>query len=266
MIENKDKFYAPQWLVDEILRFIFQNLFKNNFPISEFYEPAAGDCAFHELINFDVPCHFYDKYVDDKVSDIVTQQDFLESKHTYKRGRIIVSGVPYSIFPKFTEKCVEIADYAILIVPAQQYNRNNYHKFELLFSELFIDIDFKNQNGKIKKKNSCLNVYKKRTNPIEGFGPLLNDLSITAADHRRKKKYEYYIGSRFKNTGILYKKQPIGSFMGVNILNENMRYKIENTLKNFNEKHINEINERSTNSNTIMNKYTFQQLLYNDLY
>ena len=153
----KDKYYTPIQLAKYCIDKTDEIIGSNN--ITEYLEPSAGNGAFSlQLDN----CIAYDLYPE---HDSIIQQDFLQLKVLYKKGRCIIGNPPFgarTLYYNFCKKSFSLGDYVAFILPISQWkNSNLIYQFDLIHSENLSNIEFSGSH----KIPVCFNIYRR---PLRG--------------------------------------------------------------------------------------------------
>jgi len=244
-VNIKDKYYTPQWLIEKQIKKTIEIVGKEN--ITEIIEPAAGDGAYIEKLSEafkDTSIYLYDLYPEHPQ---IEQQNFLELKRPYKKGRLIIGNPPYgtssSLWKGFCKKSAGIGDYISFISPASQYNSNYYFKEGVLvYSELLEDVEFagsKVEGGKNTKVKTCLNIYKvyDRDDEVDPRDEKIKNIMKFVRIYRDDgPEFEYYLAgmtSGIKTWGRLCNRKDFYVTFGITVLDESMRPKILEFLNQF---------------------------------
>lgn len=192
---DADKYYTDPVLCKACIEIIKEVIGEEN--ITEWVEPSAGCGTFSRQVK---GCKAYDLYPQ---HHSIQQQNYLELKQEYKKGRIIFGNPPYgrtaTLIKKFYDKAINEGDYVAFILPISFYENNDtLYRTELIYSKI---IKRKYTN---KILNTCFNIYKKNyskdnyreSKEVELKG--LKIISLKRSDKNIQKinfRYDYTIGT-----------------------------------------------------------------------
>ena len=161
-----DKYYTPTNVVKKVIELIKENI-KDIAEFDRVIEPSVGAGAFFEFLpiktrlGYDIKPHIEDKNV--FVGDYLTQNIPRIS------NSIVVGNPPFddgsgsnNLHIKFIEKSLQHSEYVVFILPINMYNKNN-----LTFAELFKSYKLPEVAYSGVKLKTCINFYKKRTEPLK---------------------------------------------------------------------------------------------------
>lgn len=236
-VNEKDKYYTPEWLVKHTIQKAIEIIGKDN--ITEVVEPSAGDGAFIEQLRLSfngITYRFYDLYPEHPE---VIKQDYKQVRLSYKKGRLTIGNPPFGtsscLWKAFCKKAATNSDYIAFISPASQYNSNYYFKEGVLvYSELLNDVEYRGsekENGKNTKVNTCLNIYKceDRDEAVDIRDEMLDrDVFIKIIGKEENCNADFYMGNWGGGLiGKIVKEPKWISQFSIKILNESKRKEIE---------------------------------------
>ncbi len=293
--KNKhDKYYAPQWLVEYAVEKTLENVPMDE--ITEIMEPAAGNGAFIPYIediaeDYNIPAKFFDKFPD-KSEPKIKYQNFIKAPIPYKKGRLILTGPPYSrgLWFEFAEKAGKIADYVAFISPYSAMDLPNpSNELEVIFQEDKKGVYFEGSpehegtdQVPTKKVNTVFLIFK-RIDPIDRYGQIDKDLKIKVFQNNyfysgeELSQYDFFINKFGFSTGTIsrnyYCKKDNGigfkpCFMncfGIKILNEDRRKEFYEFFSNF-RKFRPEFKKYSAANRYELSQTRFREILKRELY
>lgn len=235
---DKDKYYTPINLAKYCINKTYEVIGKGN--ITEIIEPSAGNGSFSNQI---ANCIAYD--IEPEGENII-QQDFLELELGYKEGRLFIGNPPFgfrnNLALQFYKKCVNEGDYIAFILPASQFNNTvNMYEFDLIFSELISNNNFKELDKRVKLS---FNIYKRPDNGLnkkkkynfEDFK--LFERIYVHNDKKRSREYpnndyDFRICTWGQQCGrILNENEHYAKEVGFYIHNKDMKNKIKEVIEN----------------------------------
>lgn len=278
MKNPNDKYYAPPELVKFIVKKTLDNIDSQN--ITEIMEPAAGNGAFIPYIK-----QLHNKLgVPYKFSDIkpehpeVKYGDFLKDVVPYKKGRLVITGPPYSNkgWYSFAIKASAIADYVAFISPMSVYNiKHPVPTLELIAQYELGPVDFlAPDGGKSKKVQTCVMIYKRCFPKIDKFKfDIKKDMKISFYKKNNPPlhniNYDYYLSFFGDNAGSFsIDKNAFSASIAIKLYNEKLRPKLLKFLKNFRKNHLDDIDKYATTvpKKRIINMTRFREWLKEEVY
>lgn len=231
-----DKYYTPILLAQYCINKAYEIIGKEN--ISEIIEPSAGSGSFSNQIK---GCLAYDIEPED---ENVMQQDFLELKLDYKKGRLFIGNPPFgdrmNLATQFIKKCYNEGDYIAFILPISQYENNyKFYEFDLIHSEnlgvqIYTD----------REVHCCFNIYKRPKNGLLNKKKQYNFKDFTLyeqiknQDPKRNKpypdnNYDFRICTWGASCGrILKENESYAKEVAFYIHNPNMKNRIKEVIEN----------------------------------
>lgn len=216
-----DKYYTPVELADYCISKAFEIIGEEN--ITEMVESSVGSGSF--LYNTHKPDFAYDiePECDDRLNGYtkVIKGDFLNSKISYRRGRLVIGNPPYgrclNLAQKFYKKSVEVGDYIAFILPISQLNNTYFlYEFDLIYSE-----DLGEQLYTDRKLHCCFNIYSRPENGLNlKVSPKLRDITIYRQDSKGYNERDFDIRMCYWGDGSAGK-----------ILKDNEHYSAEYKIK-----------------------------------
>jgi predicted RNA methylase len=233
-----DKYYTPILLARYCINKTYEVIGKEN--ITEIIEPSAGNGSFSNQIE---GCIAYDI---EPENENVLQQDFLELKLEYEKGRLFIGNPPFgdrmNLATQFIKRCYEYGDYIAFILPISQYENNyKFYEFDLIHSEnlgvqIYTD----------REVHCCLNIYKRPKNGLLNKKKQYNFKDFTLyeqiknQDPKRNKpypdnNYDFRICTWGASCGrILKDNESYAKEVAFYVYNPNMKSRIKEVIENMN--------------------------------
>ena len=188
---NLDKYYTSYDDMQYCVNKAWDILKENEYEISEFLEPSAGNGVFSDYL--------HTSGLDVIAIDIepegknIIKADYLTYPLDYVENRCVIGNPPFgnrlSLANKFFKKSIEIADYIVFILPISQFNNTQtFYQFDLLHSEDLGKLIFSDN----REVHCCLNVYVRPKNGLnKKKTKKLKDITIVRQDSKRYEGFEY---------------------------------------------------------------------------
>ena len=188
---NLDKYYTSYDDMQYCVNKAWDILKENEYEISEFLEPSAGNGVFSDYL--------HTSGLDVIAIDIepegknIIKADYLTYPLDYVENRCVIGNPPFgnrlSLANKFFKKSIEIADYIVFILPISQFNNTQtFYQFDLLHSEDLGKLIFSGN----REVHCCLNVYVRPKNGLnKKKTKKLKDITIVRQDSKRYEGFEY---------------------------------------------------------------------------